>query len=136
MDSGDTLSERVAEEIRALLARRRVTGRELARRLSVSSPWVSQRLTGHTEIGVNDLERIATALDVEITALLPTRINKTYSPPPVRATGPRSTRTLLAPGHTGGRHPTGRGASAMSGATPADVRRPAITGHTHSGSTT
>lgn len=71
MDRDNTLSERVAEEIRALLARKRVTGRELSRRLGVSSPWVSQRLTGATEIGLNDLERIARALDVEIAALLP-----------------------------------------------------------------
>jgi transcriptional regulator with XRE-family HTH domain len=71
MDSSDTLSEQVAEEIRAMLGRKRVTGRELARRLGVSQPWVSQRLTGHQEIGLNDLERIADALDVEVAELLP-----------------------------------------------------------------
>lgn len=54
-----------------MLGRKRVTGRELARRLDVSQPWVSYRLTGHKEIGVNDLERIAQALEVEITELLP-----------------------------------------------------------------
>jgi transcriptional regulator with XRE-family HTH domain len=71
MDSSDTLSEQVAEEIRAMLGRKRVTGRELARRLGVSQPWVSQRLTGHQEIGLNDLERIANALEVEVAELLP-----------------------------------------------------------------
>jgi transcriptional regulator with XRE-family HTH domain len=63
-------------------------------------------------------------------------LNKTYATPPVRPTGPRSQRVLLAPGHTGGRHPTGRPASAMSGAEQAELRRPAITRHTHSGSST
>lgn len=57
-----------------MLARRRVSGRELARRLGVSSPWVSQRLTGQTTIDLNDLEAIAGALDVPISALLPADI--------------------------------------------------------------
>lgn len=94
MDNGDSLSARAAEEIRAMLGRKRVTGRELARRLDVSSPWVSQRLTGHTEIGLNDLELIAAALDVEVSDLLPSpsrrdertsgRINERSSSPTVR----------------------------------------------------
>src|SRR5690554_4433352 len=67
----NSLSERVAEEIRAMLARRRVSGRELARRLGVSSPWVSNRLTGHLEIGLDELQRIADALEVEVADLLP-----------------------------------------------------------------
>ena len=71
MSSNESLSVRVAEEIRAMLARRRVSGRELARRLDVSSPWVSYRLTGNQEIGLDDLERIAAALDVPVTDLLP-----------------------------------------------------------------
>jgi transcriptional regulator with XRE-family HTH domain len=64
------------------------------------------------------------------------RINKTSSPPPVRTTGPRSQRVLLAPGHALERHPNDRPASAMSGAEQAELRRPAITRHTHSGSST
>jgi transcriptional regulator with XRE-family HTH domain len=63
-------------------------------------------------------------------------LNKTYATPAVRTSGPRSQRALLAPGHATGRHPTGRPASATSGTTPAELRRPAITGHTHSGSST
>lgn len=54
-----------------MLARRRVSGRELARRLGVSSPWVSNRLTGHLEIGLDELQRIADALEVEVADLLP-----------------------------------------------------------------
>jgi DNA-binding Xre family transcriptional regulator len=133
----ESLSDYVAGEIRAMIGRKRTSGRELAGRLGVSRSWVSYRLTGNTEITLNDLERIAAALDVEITELLPARtLNKTYAPPPVRPTGPRSQRVLLAPGHALERHPTGRPASATSGTTPADVRRPAITRRTHSGSST
>lgn len=57
-----------------MLARRRVSGRELARRLGVSSPWVSNRLTGHLEIGLDELQRIADALEVEVADLLPRRV--------------------------------------------------------------
>lgn len=76
MDSTETLSVRVAEEIRAMLARRRITGRALARQLKVSSPWVSDRLTGHTKISLDDLQRIADALEVGIVDLLPTPTRK------------------------------------------------------------
>lgn len=69
--SDASLSEKVAEEIRAMLARKRVSASELARRLDVSHTWVTNRLAGHREIGLSDLERIAAALEVEITDLLP-----------------------------------------------------------------
>lgn len=72
MDERQTLSDYAAGEVRAVLARRRITGRDLAAKLHVSRSWVSYRLTGTTEIGLNDLERIARALDVEVAALLPT----------------------------------------------------------------
>lgn len=67
----DSLSVKVAEEIRALLARRRVSGRELARRLDVSPNWVSLRITGAQKIDLDDLERIATALEVGVVDLFP-----------------------------------------------------------------
>lgn len=65
------MSGRVAEEIRALLARRRMSGRELARVLDVSPSWVSYRLTGTQPIDVNDLQKIARVLGVRIVDLLP-----------------------------------------------------------------
>jgi transcriptional regulator with XRE-family HTH domain len=66
-----TLSDRIAEEIRVLLTRRRMSGRELARRLDVSPGWVSYRLSGEQEIGTNDLQRIAAVLGVSASDLLP-----------------------------------------------------------------
>lgn len=65
------LSDLVAEEIRALLARRRISGREFARQMGKSPSWVNFRLTGHTPIDLNDLDEIAKALGVPIQALLP-----------------------------------------------------------------
>lgn len=58
-----------------MLGRKRISGRELSRKLGVSQAWVSYRLTGHQEIGLNDLERIAAALEVDITELLPTSVH-------------------------------------------------------------
>lgn len=65
------LTEQVAEEIRALLARRRMSGRELARRMGASPSWVNFRLTGAQPINLDDLQRIAEVLEVDITDLLP-----------------------------------------------------------------
>jgi len=65
------LSDQVAEEIRALLARRRISGRELARQMGASHSWVNFRLTGRQPIDLNDLERFAIALRVPISELLP-----------------------------------------------------------------
>lgn len=65
------LTEQVAEEIRALLARRRISGRELARRMEKSHSWVNFRLTGAQPITVDDLQDFAAVLNVEVTDLLP-----------------------------------------------------------------
>ncbi|HEY0697216.1 MAG TPA: helix-turn-helix transcriptional regulator [Micromonospora sp.] len=65
------LSDLVAEEIRAMMARKRISGRQLAQKLGVSPSWVSYRLTGVQPIDLNDLQRIAHALDVIVLNLLP-----------------------------------------------------------------
>lgn len=65
------LSEQVAEEIRALLGRRRMSGRELARRMGASPSWVNFRLTGAQPISLDDLQRFAIALDVDYMDLIP-----------------------------------------------------------------
>jgi transcriptional regulator with XRE-family HTH domain len=72
-----TLSEQVAEEVRALLARRRMSGRQLASQLGVSPSWVSYRLTGAQPIDVNDMQRIADALGVAVIQLLPASARRT-----------------------------------------------------------
>ena len=60
------LSERVASEIRAEMARRGITQSTLAERLGEHQPWVSRRInpTRRAPISVDDLERIARVLDV------------------------------------------------------------------------
>jgi transcriptional regulator with XRE-family HTH domain len=64
------LNDQVAEEIRVQLARKRMSQAELARRLAVSGPWLSYRLTGKQPIDLNDLDAIATALGVTPRELL------------------------------------------------------------------
>lgn len=65
-----TLSDIAAEEIRALLGRRRMSQAELARRLDVTGAWLNYRLTGRQPIDLNDLQVIAVALDVQPSDLL------------------------------------------------------------------
>lgn len=73
MGNNSTLSARVAEEIRVAMTRRRISGRQLAAKLGMSQTWLASRLNGVTPIDLNDLERIADILNVEVTDLLPVR---------------------------------------------------------------
>ncbi|WP_427422716.1 helix-turn-helix domain-containing protein, partial [Lysinibacillus fusiformis] len=68
--STTTLSAQVAEEIRALLARKRRSGRWLATEIGENQTWVSSRLTGATPIGLNDLQKIAAALEIDVVELI------------------------------------------------------------------
>jgi transcriptional regulator with XRE-family HTH domain len=65
------LSALVAEEIRALMARRFIKQSHMARSLGVTEQWLSVRLRGVQPIDLNDLQRIAGALGVEATELFP-----------------------------------------------------------------
>lgn len=65
------LREHAAEEIRALLARRRMSAAELARRTGIKQSTISRRMTGETAFDLDDLELIAEVLQVEVVDLLP-----------------------------------------------------------------
>lgn len=69
--SGLSLREQAAEEIRALLARRKMSATQLARQMSVSQTYVWRRLSGETAFDLDDLEKISSLLGVEVTELLP-----------------------------------------------------------------
>lgn len=64
------LREVAAEEIRALLARRRMSHAELARRTGLKRSTISRRMTGETALDLDDLEAIAEVLGVEPVELL------------------------------------------------------------------
>ena len=66
-----SINELVAEEIRVLLARRRISASDLARKTGMTQRAVSRRLTGEKVIDVDDLASIANALGVDVVDLLP-----------------------------------------------------------------
>ena len=84
------LSDQVAEEIRVLLVRRRRSASDLARQIGMTQPYLSRRLTGEVALDLDDLQRIAGALDVDIHDLLPAR-GVNY------ASSPATPRTIPAP---------------------------------------
>jgi transcriptional regulator with XRE-family HTH domain len=67
------LREHVAEEIRVLLARRKMSGAELARRTGIKQSTMSRRMTGETAFDMDDLEAIAAVLDIQLGDLFPSQ---------------------------------------------------------------
>jgi transcriptional regulator with XRE-family HTH domain len=67
------LGPAVAEEVRALLARRRISGVQFAKQIGKSQPYFSRRLNGDVAFDLDDLEAIAKALDIEVGDLFPHR---------------------------------------------------------------
>jgi transcriptional regulator with XRE-family HTH domain len=67
----DTLRELVAGELRATLARKRISAAELARRLGWSQSYMARRIDGRNALDMDDLEGIAEILEVTIADLLP-----------------------------------------------------------------
>lgn len=65
------LSQAVAKEVRVLLIRKDMKQSELATRMGVGEMWLSRRLRGANPIDLDDLARIADALDVHVSDLLP-----------------------------------------------------------------
>jgi transcriptional regulator with XRE-family HTH domain len=98
-----TLTSLVAAEVRAWMGRLDVRQSELARRMGETDQWMSMRLKGRTPIDLNELQRIADALDVPLIQLLPlathsdsrdlnprlSRPGRKDDPKPVRDVAPR-----------------------------------------------
>lgn len=65
------LRERVAEEVRALLARKMMTGADLATAIGRSPMYVSRRVRGEVAFDIDDMQRLAEVFGVEVTDLMP-----------------------------------------------------------------
>ena len=65
-----TLSELVAERLRAEMAIQQIKASELAKRLGVSHMYVTRRMTSETSIDLRELEAIAGALNISPARLL------------------------------------------------------------------
>lgn len=74
-DSEATLRTQVAEEVRVWLARRRMSGAELARRLGRSQTFIAKRLDGRQAMDLDDLQMIAAELHIPVTALFQAGLN-------------------------------------------------------------
>jgi len=78
-----SLSAAAAAEIRAIMARKQISGRKLAKDLGVNAMWVNRRINSRgyrtTALDLNDIERIAGALGVAPTNLLP-RLDSNQQP--------------------------------------------------------
>lgn len=66
----ETLSDRVAMQVRLLLTKRGQNQAALARALEVGPMWVSDRLTGRVQMTLPDLVRIAEALGMKVSRLI------------------------------------------------------------------
>lgn len=71
-------SDGFARELRAEMARRNVSGRELARRIGESSDWVSRRTRGLTPATAVDMQRLAEALGCSLGTLLERSLTQQY----------------------------------------------------------
>lgn len=67
-DESQPLRMRVADEVRAWLGRRRVSGAQLARQMGKSQTFVARRLDGRQAFDVDDLDAVARILDVPVSA--------------------------------------------------------------------
>lgn len=76
-----SLRERVAEEIRALMARRNISRQTMAKAMGVSHTTVWRRLSGDTALDLDELERIADTLGVHLVDLFPRRDTTIYATP-------------------------------------------------------
>ncbi len=69
----DSLTLRVAAEVRAEMARQHMTQTRLAEVMGISQPQVGQRLKGQIAFDTDELERIADALGVPVVPLFAAR---------------------------------------------------------------
>lgn len=69
-DSAGWFTAAVAAELRAHMARQRVSGREVARRLHVSAQWISLRTKGASPLSTDEIERICDVLGITPQQLL------------------------------------------------------------------
>jgi transcriptional regulator with XRE-family HTH domain len=70
MDDAGPLRMQVADEVRAWLGRRRMSGAQLAREMGKSQTFIARRLDGRQAFDIDDLEMVASVLRVPVVAFL------------------------------------------------------------------
>lgn len=121
------LRERVAEEVRALMARKMMTGAELATAIGRSPMYVSRRVRGEVAFDLDDMQRLAEVFGIEVGALLPKGVEAGGSlrqpyESATRSVDPLKARQVGGGPFSGGRRDSTRPDSSV----PATRRRPQI----------
>lgn len=65
------MNDRIIPRLRAELAFRGLSARQLAARIGVTQSYMAARMSGEVEFRTGDLEKIAEALEIEVHQLLP-----------------------------------------------------------------
>lgn len=69
-EAGQTAAQRVAAEIRGLMAKRKLTGADLAHFLNVHRSTAARRVNGESDLTIDEIVDIAAWLDVPVTRLI------------------------------------------------------------------
>ena len=94
--SEPSLSQLLAEEIRAQLARRRSSTNRMAKALGWTQSYASRRMNGIAPFDMNDIERIASYLSMSVVDLVRMAPNSDeVRPTNLRSTPTESTRQYL-----------------------------------------
>lgn len=70
-ESPNDLARQVADEVRAIMARRRLSQQAVAEAAGMTQSYLGRRLVGVIAFDVTDLERLSRVLDVPVASLLP-----------------------------------------------------------------
>lgn len=71
---GEDFTKRVAAEVRAEMARQKVSQETLCTRIGMSQSTLSRRITGEYPFDTSELARIAAALGVPVARFLPNEV--------------------------------------------------------------
>jgi len=102
-----TFNQTVAAEVRAEMARQRMSARELSRRSGLAQATLARKIRGDAELGLDDIDVIAEALGVDVVDLIPRRL-------PATGTGGGPTPQVLARATRTNRQKAGTGRNGMS----------------------
>lgn len=72
--TAESTTEKVAAELRAVMARKRLTQMQLAILTGKNQMWVSRRCSGAVSMSIEDMEILAQAMSVDLWDLLPAEI--------------------------------------------------------------
>ena len=76
--SEETAAQRIATEIRVIMAARKLKQTELAKFLKVHQSTAARRINGETDLTINEIEAIAKWLDVPVTRLIAPAVGAGY----------------------------------------------------------